>query len=63
MHSILQFQVTGQVHRGGGVTLHIRYKTQLYSQMFPNERLTPETLIKTLSLLGYDEWLNCSAHL
>ena len=47
---------------GGGVTLHIRYKTRLSSQMFPNERLTPETLIKTLSLLGYDEWLNCYAH-
>ena len=47
---------------GGGVTLHIRYKTQLSSQMFPNERLTPETLIKTLSLLWYDAWLNCYAH-
>ena len=33
------------------------------SQMFPNEKLTPETLIKTLSLLGFDEWLNSLAHL
>ena len=67
MHSLLQFQDAGKVNRGGGcVTLHIttvRYKTQLSSQMFPNERLTPETLIKTLRLLGYDESFNCYAHL
>ena len=34
------------------------YKTQLYSQMTPNEML-----IKTLCLLGNDERLNSYAHL
>ena len=63
MHYILQFRDTGQVHRVGLRTLYIICITQMSSQMFPNERLTPETLIKSLSLLGYDAWLNCYAHL
>ena len=64
MHSILPFRDTDQVHRGGGgSTLHVIYNTQMSSQMFPNEMFTPETLIKTSSLLGYDAWLNCYVHL
>ena len=72
MHSYCNSGIRVKFIGGGGGggewvrgTLYIGYKTQLSSQMFPNERLTPETLIKTLCFMfaGYDEWLNCYAHL